>query len=142
MSKKKYFLALLSLFMMNNIRAGNEETWDLERCIQYALENNIQIQKSNVSEQQQDVSLKESQAALFPSLSFGMNQSLNYRPLQSNPNSIVANWHGQHFQQKADRKRKLFIERLLDHVGRQIEHKHNQDTKVKQEDGRAGYRDQ
>lgn len=91
MSKKKYFLALLSLFMMNNIRAGNEETWDLERCIQYALENNIQIQKSNVSEQQQDVSLKESQAALFPSLSFGMNQSLNYRPLQSNPNSIVAN---------------------------------------------------
>ncbi len=91
MSKKKYFLALLSLFMMNNIRAGNEETWDLERCIQYALENNIQIQKSNVSEQQQDVSLKESQAAFFPSLSFGMNQSLNYRPLQSNPNSIVAN---------------------------------------------------
>lgn len=91
MSKKKYFLALLSLFMMNNIRAGNEETWDLERCIQYALENNIQIQKSNVSEQQQDVSLKESQAALFSSLSFGMNQSLNYRPLQSNPNSIVAN---------------------------------------------------
>lgn len=91
MSKKKYFLALLSLFMMNNIRAGNEETWDLERCIQYALENNIQIQKSNVSEQQQDVSLKEAQAALFPSLSFGMNQSLNYRPLQSNPNSIVAN---------------------------------------------------
>lgn len=91
MSKKKYFLALLSLFMMNNIRAGNEETWNLERCIQYAVENNIQIQKSNVSEQQQDVSLKEAQAALFPSLSFGMNQSLNYRPLQSNPNSIVAN---------------------------------------------------
>ena len=91
MSKKKYFLALLSLFMMNNIRAGNEETWDLERCIQYAVENNIQIQKSNVSEQQQEVSLKEAQAALFPSLSFGMNQSLNYRPLQDSPNSIVAN---------------------------------------------------
>lgn len=91
MSKKKYFLALLSLFMMNNIRAGNEETWDLERCIQHAVENNIQIQKSNVSEQQQEVSLKEAQAALFPSLSFGMNQSLNYRPLQDSPNSIVAN---------------------------------------------------
>ena len=91
MSKKKYFLALLSLFMMNNIRAGNEETWNLERCIQYAAENNIQIQKSNVSEQQQEVSLKEAQAALFPSLSFGMNQSLNYRPLQDSPNSIVAN---------------------------------------------------
>lgn len=91
MSKKKYFLALLSLFMMNNIRAGNEETWDLERCIQYAVENNIQIQKSNVSEQKQEVSLKEAQAALFPSLSFGMNQSLNYRPLQDSPNSIVAN---------------------------------------------------
>lgn len=91
MSKKKYFLALLSLFMMNNIRAGNEETWDLERCIQYAVENNIQIQKSNVSEQQQEVSLKEAQAALFPSLSFEMNQSLNYRPLQDSPNSIVAN---------------------------------------------------
>lgn len=91
MSKKKYFLALLSLFMMNNIRAGNEETWNLERCIQYAVENNIQIQKSNVSEQQQEVSLKEAQAALFPSLSFGMNQSLNYRPLQDSPNSIVAN---------------------------------------------------
>lgn len=91
MSKKKYFLALLSLFMMNNIRAGNEETWNLERCIQYAVENNIQIQKSNVGEQQQEVSLKEAQAALFPSLSFGMNQSLNYRPLQDSPNSIVAN---------------------------------------------------
>lgn len=91
MTTKKYLFVLLSLFLMNDIRAGNDETWNLERCIQYAVENSIQIKKSNVSEQTQEVSLKESQAALFPNLSFGMNQSLSYRPLQDNPNNIVAN---------------------------------------------------
>lgn len=91
MSIKKHFLVLLSLCLMNEIRAGNDESWDLQRCIRHAVENNIQIQKAQVSEQQQEVSLKEAQAALFPSLSFGMNQSLNYRPLQDSPNSIVAN---------------------------------------------------
>lgn len=91
MTTKKYLFVLLSLFLMNDIRAGNDETWNLERCIQYAVENSIQIKKSNVSEQTQEVSLKESQAALFPNLSLGMNQSLSYRPLQDNPNNIVAN---------------------------------------------------
>lgn len=65
--------------------------WSLQECIDYALENNIQIKKNKASEEQEAISLKENKAALFPSLSFSMNQSLSYRPLQETASNIVAN---------------------------------------------------
>ena len=75
-------------------RSNNENTtrkWSLQECIDYALENNIQIKKNKATEEQEAIGLKENKAALLPSLSFSMNQSLSYRPLQETTSNLVAN---------------------------------------------------
>ena len=58
------------------------DSWTLQRCLDYAAENNITLQKNRLSELDAAEQLKMSQAALFPSLSFSMSQGLGYRPFQ------------------------------------------------------------
>ena len=57
-----------------------QNVWGLQDCIDYALKNNIQIQKNKVSEEKGDVALWNRKGALFPSLSFSTNQNMGYRP--------------------------------------------------------------
>ncbi len=67
-----------------------EDGWTLKQCIDYALENNIQVQKNRVSEEQGEVSLWREKGAVFPSLSFSTSQSLGYRPFEEST-AIVQN---------------------------------------------------
>ena len=62
--------------------AAMAQTWTLQQCLDYATEHNITIQKNRLSEQDASEQLKQKKAALFPTLSFNMNQSLGYRPFQ------------------------------------------------------------
>ena len=56
--------------------------WTLQQCMDYAAEHNIQLQKSRISQEDAKEQLLQSKAALFPSLSFSLSQSLGYRPFQ------------------------------------------------------------
>ena len=76
----------LALCCMMAARA--QEAWNLERCINYALENNIQIQKNRVSEQEGEVALWQDKGALFPSLSFSTSHSMGYRPFEEGTNIV------------------------------------------------------
>ena len=58
------------------------QTWTLQQCLDHAKEHNITVQKNRLSEQDAAEQLKQTKAALFPSLSFSMSQSLGYRPFQ------------------------------------------------------------
>ena len=60
--------------------AWAHESWGLQDCIDYALKNNIQIQKNRVSEEKGEVTLWNRKGVLFPSLSFSTNQNVGYRP--------------------------------------------------------------
>ena len=67
-----------------------QNQWTLRQCIEHALENNIQIQKSRISEEEGAVALKQDKAALLPSLSFATGQSMGYRPFEEST-AIVQN---------------------------------------------------
>lgn len=54
--------------------------WDLTGCIEYALKNNIQVQKSKISLEQSTVSTKQAKAQLLPNLSASVNQDFSNRP--------------------------------------------------------------
>lgn len=56
--------------------------WTLQQCLNHAAEHNIQLQKSRISQEDSKEQLLQAKAALFPSLSFSMSQSLGYRPFQ------------------------------------------------------------
>ena len=57
-----------------------QKTWTLQDCIDYAVENNIQIQKNRIAEEKGEVALWKNRGALLPSLSFSTNHNVGYRP--------------------------------------------------------------
>ena len=67
-----------------------QKTWDLTKCINYALENNIDLnQKYNQIEIQQ-FNLLESKANLLPDLNIGSTINMNYgRNIDGNTNAIT-----------------------------------------------------
>lgn len=54
--------------------------WTLQECIDYALANNITIQKNRISKLSAVEDVKQSQAALLPTLSASTSQSVAYNP--------------------------------------------------------------
>lgn len=58
--------------------------WSLKDCIDYALTNNIALQKTRLQAQSAHEDYLQSKAALLPSLSASTNQSVNYTPWMQN----------------------------------------------------------
>lgn len=79
---KRYFILLTLglVFSLGLVKAQDpEEKWDLNTCINYALEHNIQVKKSKVALLESQESTKEAKAQLFPSLSASVTQGfVNY----------------------------------------------------------------
>lgn len=57
-----------------------QKQWTLQECIDYAMANNISLQKSSLQRQSAQEDWLQSKAALLPSLNFSTNQGVNYRP--------------------------------------------------------------
>lgn len=95
------FIIGLAFLCSGNLTAQDTpRTWDLESCIQYALEHNIQVRKSKIELEQSQVDTKTAKAQLFPSLSASVTQGfVNYPSSEVSSNnsysgnySINANW--------------------------------------------------
>ena len=67
------------------------QTWTLQDCIDYAMENNITLQKSRLQKESATEDLKGAKAALLPTLSASTNQSLGYQPWKDTGMSYVSN---------------------------------------------------
>lgn len=81
---------LFTILILAAAPAWAQQGWSLQDCINYALQNNIQIQKNRISEEQGEVTLWQNKGSLFPSLSFSTNQSMGYRPFEETT-AIVQN---------------------------------------------------
>lgn len=68
-----------------------QEMWDLQSCIDYALEQNITIRKNRVTAESTQIDVKTAKAALFPSLSFSTSQQVVNRPYQEKSNMVSGN---------------------------------------------------
>ncbi len=86
---KKIIILALPMMLAFESFAQSGKTWSLKECLDYALENNISIKKSKVSEASATSDLNKAKAALLPSLSASMTQSVNYRPFQETTGNFV-----------------------------------------------------
>ena len=68
-----------------------QQKWTLQQCIEYALQNNISLQKSRLTKRSATEDLRQSEAALLPSLSASTNQSVGYRPWTNSGVATVTN---------------------------------------------------
>ena len=78
MRSKTFKITCLLIGLSSYVNA--QKAWGLQDCIDYALRNNIQIQKNKISEEKGDVALWKNKGELFPNLSFSTNQNVGYRP--------------------------------------------------------------
>lgn len=69
--------------------------WSLKDCIDYALTNNIQLQKAKIQEYSALEDVKQSQSALLPSLSFSTSHNVNYTPWPESGRATVTDGYVQ-----------------------------------------------
>lgn len=75
----------------NNAQQTNNSLpaqWNLQKCIDYALQQNITIRKNRLNAQSAEVDVKTAKASLFPSLSASVSQRIVNRP-NSETNTII-----------------------------------------------------
>ncbi|MBQ8047035.1 MAG: TolC family protein [Prevotella sp.] len=74
--------------LMTSMNADARQ-WTLRQCIDYALANNITLQKTQLQKRSAMEDVYQSQAALLPSLSANSSQNVTYRPWPETGRSSV-----------------------------------------------------
>lgn len=81
--------AQVSPLQVDTLKEANlPAQWDLQSCIDYALEQNITIRKNRVTAESTQIDVKTAKAALFPSLSFSTSQQVTNTPYQETANRV------------------------------------------------------
>ena len=74
---KKTFLLMAALVSLG---VHAQKQWTLEDCINYAMENNIDLQQIRLTQKSAAEDVKQSKAALLPTVTASTNQGVNYDP--------------------------------------------------------------
>lgn len=82
---------LIGVAMLGTVQMSAQKQWTLRDCIDYAMENNITLKKSQLKKQSATEDLKGAKAALLPTVSASTNQSLGYQPWKDTGMAYVTN---------------------------------------------------
>ena len=74
---KKVFLLLA---LMTSLGISAQKQWTLDDCINYAMQHNIDLQQIRLTQKSAVEDVKQSKAALLPTLSASTNQGVSYDP--------------------------------------------------------------
>ncbi len=77
------------VLMCAPLLAQENGKWTLQQCIDYALSHNVQLLKSQATEQSRAIDVIEAKAGLLPSLNASVAQGLTYRPFQESASNFV-----------------------------------------------------
>lgn len=72
----KYFFIISSL-LISDI-AGAQELWSLEKCIEYALENNLDVRQDAYRVENAETNVNEAKNQFLPSLNASANYGYNF----------------------------------------------------------------
>ena len=77
--RKLILIIGVTLILINgNIIAQQDSTWTLQKCIEHALNSNIQVRKSELSNQQYRVYAEQAKAQRFLSVNASVGQNFNW----------------------------------------------------------------
>ncbi len=89
---KSAFVSVACCLLMATATAQDAAgKWTLRRCIDYARENNLQVQTSLITQQSTEVSLQEAKAQWIPSLGFSSGQNFVNEKRQNEDGSYSSN---------------------------------------------------
>lgn len=93
--KKIGITCLAGLLLLSLSTECAAKQWSLRDCIDYALANNIKLQKAKIQEYSALEDVKQSQSALLPSLNLSTSQDVNYTPWPQQGRATVADGYVQ-----------------------------------------------
>jgi outer membrane protein len=111
--KRTFTIIAMALLLSAGIQAAAQEKWTLQQCIDYALENNIQIKQQNLAVEYQKNQLEQAKSNRLPNLNgqignnYNFGRSLTYQNTYENTNSTsisgylgtdVTIWNGKQMQ--------------------------------------------
>jgi outer membrane protein len=73
---RKYILFVFTLSLLTSLRA--QEVWTLEKCVEYALSNNLQVKQQLLQVKTQQIQLQQDKLSLLPSLNGGASHGYNF----------------------------------------------------------------
>jgi outer membrane protein len=73
----RYKIYTLSILFAIGMQVSAQQKWDLRRCIDYALANNISIKQTDLQARLAALQLKQSKLSLYPRASFSTSTSFN-----------------------------------------------------------------
>jgi len=76
MNYRRFFLLIFLCFVALNIKS--QESWSLEKCIDYALSNNIQLKIQSLSVESGELDLLQSKGNVLPNLNGNASHAFNY----------------------------------------------------------------
>lgn len=88
---KNFLLACILLFSALGIHA-QQNTWDLRRCVEYAIANNISVKQADVLARTTALNAKLARAQAYPNLSFNTSGGFNFgRSIDPTSNQYTTN---------------------------------------------------
>jgi outer membrane protein len=78
MKKKIIFLIPLFAFLILGVSVTAQQQWSLEKCINYAYENNLQIKQSKLNAESSKESLLQSKLGFLPSFNANISQNTGW----------------------------------------------------------------
>lgn len=86
----KRLLALCCVISLWSVTAVAQDVWNLERCINHAIQNNIEIQQGRISVEQANINHTAAKHSRYPSLNAGTDVGLNFgRSIDPTNNDFV-----------------------------------------------------
>jgi outer membrane protein len=73
----QYKIYTLAAILAIAINAKAQEKWDLRKCVEYAMANNISVKQTDLQSKLSELQLRQSKLGLYPSLSLGGNTGLS-----------------------------------------------------------------
>ena len=73
---KKIFLIIPFFLLITAVKS--QEVWTLEKCVEYALSNNIQVKQQLLQVKSESALLQQDKLSLLPSLNGGASHGYNF----------------------------------------------------------------
>ncbi len=72
-------LAVIGFFFLLHVQTqGQDDVWDLRRCVEYGMANSIVVRQAEIQVAQSEINLEQSSLQRLPSLSYGLSHGFSF----------------------------------------------------------------
>ncbi len=97
MKKLILILSISLLALSENLLAQQDSIWTLEKCIEHAFEQNIQVRKSELSNQRFGLYAEQAKAQRLPSVNASVSQNFNWSKSSSTGSTGFSGTNGSNY---------------------------------------------